>query len=247
MRYSAAASVIVETLGKISSIHFVSFNFSFSLPAKLLIKLAELLGVRLVVECSENLDKTEKFVAIMNHQSCLDIIAMSQLLIMLGDLAPVVRKVVKYVQPFGLAVRTCDGIFLDNRTKHASRKAVDEKIDRLRERKVDNFILFKLMIRMTLLQRNIAIFPEGTRSDKDHLLPFKKGAFHLSVQTSMRILPVVIQKYPFIDHQRQIFDRGTVKVKILDPIAIKAGESVDEFTMRAHELMDNEFRLLNGN
>lgn len=100
---------------------------------------------------------------------------------------------------------------------------------------------------MTFLQRNIAIFPEGTRSDRDHLLPFKKGAFHLSVQSAMRILPVVIQKYPFIDHQRQIFDRGTVKIKILDPIAIKESESVDEFTMRAHEFMNSEFRLLNSN
>lgn len=63
----------------------------------------------------------------------------------------------------------------------------------------------------------------------------------------MRVLPVVIQKYPLIDHRRQIFGRGIVKVKILDPISIKADESVDEFMKRAHEVMNDEFKLLRNN
>lgn len=201
-----------------------------------------------MVDYSENLVKTEKFIVIMNHQSCLDIVAMSQLLVMLGDLAPVVRKVLKFIQPFGLAVTVSDGIFLENRTKHASRKVLDQRIARLREKKVrKSDFSFCSLIFNVFFQRNIGIFPEGTRSDCDHILPFKKGAFHLSIQSEMRVLPVVIQKYHFIDHQKQIFGRGTVKVKILDPMALKVGESVDEFTMRAHEIMNREFRLLNGN
>lgn len=88
------------------------------------------------VDCTKNLDRTEKYIVIMNHQSCLDIVPMSQLLVMLGDLAPVVRQVMKYVQPFGLAVTASDGIFLENRTKNASKKALEEKVNDLRERKV---------------------------------------------------------------------------------------------------------------
>ena len=38
----------------------------------------------------------------------------------------------------------------------------------------------------------ILFFPEGTRSLDGHLLPFKKGAFRLSVEQDLPILPVTL-------------------------------------------------------
>jgi 1-acyl-sn-glycerol-3-phosphate acyltransferase len=39
---------------------------------------------------------------------------------------------------------------------------------------------------------SVMIFPEGTRSRTDELLPFKDGAFHLAIQSRVPILPVAI-------------------------------------------------------
>jgi 1-acyl-sn-glycerol-3-phosphate acyltransferase len=39
---------------------------------------------------------------------------------------------------------------------------------------------------------NISIFPEGTRSFDGKLLPFKKGPFHLAIESGVDIIPVTI-------------------------------------------------------
>lgn len=53
------------------------------------------------------------------------------------------------------------------------------------------------------------IFPEGTRNYTGRLLPFKKGAFYLAIQTQLPIVPVVISCYnSFLDHRNKIFDDG---------------------------------------
>jgi len=39
---------------------------------------------------------------------------------------------------------------------------------------------------------NISVFPEGTRSRDGKLLPFKKGPFHLAMESGMPIIPMTI-------------------------------------------------------
>eukprot|EP00899_Mesostigma_viride_P016757 jgi/Mesvir1/25082/Mv04868-RA.1 len=45
---------------------------------------------------------------------------------------------------------------------------------------------------MKTMGMSTVIFPEGTRSADGRLLPFKKGAVHLAIQTGFPILPVVL-------------------------------------------------------
>lgn len=43
------------------------------------------------------------------------------------------------------------------------------------------------------LGRCVVVFPEGTRSKSDEMLPFKKGAFHLAAGADSPIVPVYIE------------------------------------------------------
>lgn len=164
----------------------------------------------------------------------------------LGNLAPVMKHMLLYIQPFGIASLLCDGIFVHKSKTDASRKVVEEKSDSLKEKKASylyQFVTHKLT--KNIFQRNMIIFAEGTRSDKEQLLPFKKGAFYMSIQSGMRILPVVVQRYPFLDHKNKIFGRGEVAVKILPPMEKFDDENINFFTQRVYEVMNSEYQQLN--
>jgi 1-acyl-sn-glycerol-3-phosphate acyltransferase len=62
---------------------------------------------------------------------------------------------------------------------------------------------------------HITVFPEGTRSPDGKLLPFKKGAFFLAMQTNAPIVPVVI--------------RGTAGMMRKGSLKIEPGEAVVRF------------------
>ncbi|VDN09861.1 unnamed protein product [Dibothriocephalus latus] len=53
---------------------------------------------------------------------------------------------------------------------------------------------------------NLFMFPEGTRCDTGRLMPFKKGAFHLAIQTQVPLQPIVISCYnKFMNHKEKFY------------------------------------------
>ncbi|HET7425729.1 MAG TPA: lysophospholipid acyltransferase family protein, partial [Gemmatimonadales bacterium] len=66
---------------------------------------------------------------------------------------------------------------------------------------------------------SVMIFPEGTRSTTDELLPFKDGAFRLAIDAGVPILPLVVHgtstALPKHDWR---FGRSTAVVRVLEPI-----------------------------
>ena len=58
------------------------------------------------------------------------------------------------------------------------------------------------------------LFPEGTRSMREHhdMLPFKKGAFHMAVNTQLPVIPVVLENYWRLFH-KGVFESGKLKFK----------------------------------
>ena len=46
------------------------------------------------------------------------------------------------------------------------------------------------------------------------MLPFKKGAFHVAMDSGLPILPVVLSEYSFMDHKKRIFGAGTIHIQV---------------------------------
>ena len=45
-------------------------------------------------------------------------------------------------------------------------------------------------------------------------MPFKKGAFHVAVDSGLPILPVVMSEYDFLDHKKKRFGKGVINIQV---------------------------------
>jgi 1-acyl-sn-glycerol-3-phosphate acyltransferase len=75
---------------------------------------------------------------------------------------------------------------------------------------------------------SVMIFPEGTRSRGNGLLPFKDGAFRVAIEAGVPILPLVVAGTRRAMAKGSFrFQRAHARVKVLDPIETK-GLSLDD-------------------
>lgn len=66
---------------------------------------------------------------------------------------------------------------------------------------------------------NMTIYPEGTRSRDGRLLPFKKGPFHLAMETGFPIVPVtILGTYEMMPKGSSIIKGGTATLVFHAPI-----------------------------
>jgi hypothetical protein len=47
------------------------------------------------------------------------------------------------------------------------------------------------------------------------MMPFKKGAFHVAVDSGLPILPVVMSEYDFLDHKKKRFGKGVINIQVI--------------------------------
>jgi 1-acyl-sn-glycerol-3-phosphate acyltransferase len=95
----------------------------------------------------------------------------------------------------------------------------------------------------------LLIFPEGTRSLTNKLLPFKRLAFLLAVETQKPIFPIIIySNLPFMTRNlASFFPLGKIEYKLiaLDPLYPQDGESAEKLLSRCEKLMARKWRDLN--
>ena len=66
---------------------------------------------------------------------------------------------------------------------------------------------------------SFGVFVEGTRAMPGELLPFKKGAFHLALQTGSAIVPVAIKNTDWMMGKRTgVAYAGEIEMVLLPPI-----------------------------
>jgi 1-acyl-sn-glycerol-3-phosphate acyltransferase len=120
----------------------------------------------------EHMAKGQSYVVAANHISAYDIFAVYGWLGI--DLKWVMKKELRKVPGIGFGSEAVGHIFIDrSNTKNAI-----ESIRKAREK-----------IRGGI---SVIFFPEGTRSRKGNMLPFKKGAFKFALDMQLPVLPVTI-------------------------------------------------------
>ena len=159
-------------------------------------------GARVKVEGLENLKKDESYVFISNHRSYLDTAA---LFISLGKrMGLVAKKELLKIPIFGYGLSFVNIIAIDRTNPEKAR----ESMSKARE----------------VMNRgySFGVFAEGTRALPGELLPFKKGAFHLALQTGAPIVPVAIKNTDWMMGKRTgVAHGGTIQIVLLPRVETK--------------------------
>lgn len=162
---------------------------------------------------------------VMNHQGIVDIIGLEAL--QNNHLRWVAKRELFETPWFGNLLRHGEMISLDRQNKAGLIKLIKD-VKESRE----------------VYHRPVAIFPEGTRTDKQPLLPFKQGTKLIAEKLNLRIQPIVItgSKWVLNEHKHSAHS-GTVKYTFL-PVIDVTGEEKQWFeTLRTEmqKVIDHEY------
>lgn len=88
---------------------------------------------------------------------------------------------------------------------------------------------------------SFGVFVEGTRALPGQLLPFKKGAFHLAMQTGSPIVPVAIKNTDWMMGKRTgVAYPGTIEMVMLPPIETKGSDDIMPLLLKTRDAIAAE-------
>jgi 1-acyl-sn-glycerol-3-phosphate acyltransferase len=160
---------------------------------------------------------------LLNHQSDLDIAIMET--ITKKDLAWVAKKELFEIPFFGLALKLPEDIAVERESKTSLIKLLKDA-----KRVIDN-------------NRVITMFPEGTRSSKGKMLPFKAGAKLVADKHKLCVQPVVLmQTAKYYNIKEFSYKPGKIKVIYLDSfIADKSDKDwLNDLRQKMQKVYDDE-------
>jgi 1-acyl-sn-glycerol-3-phosphate acyltransferase len=156
-------------------------------------------GVHLHVRSGATFDPKRSYVVMSNHVSSVDIWAI--FLAVPIPLRFIAKKQLGQIPLFGWAMRAGRFIFIDRQNAASARRTIDHAAERIRG------------------GSSVVIFPEGTRSRDGKLGPFKKGGFHLAINSGAEVVPVAIRG------TREVMPRGSLLIRPGD-VSIEIGEPI---------------------
>lgn len=159
-------------------------------------------GATVKVKGVENLDPNENYVFVSNHRSYLDT---ATLFAYTGRrIGLVAKKELMKVPVLGVGMGFVNIIAIDRSNPEKSLRSMQKAKDVLE----DGY--------------SFGVFAEGTRGMPGELLPFKKGAFHLAMQTGAPIVPVAIKNTDWMmGKKRAVAYAGEIEIILLPPIETK--------------------------
>lgn len=153
------------------------------------------------VECEglENVDMTQPYVFMSNHQSVFDIAAIVSTIPVSWRF--VAKRELVWIPFFGWALGMGGHVIIDRSRRDRAVKTLKQAAERIRS------------------GTNVIIFPEGTRSPTGSMGPFKSGGFHLALEAEVPILPITVSGSQRITPKRSLrIDSGRVKIRYGKPI-----------------------------
>jgi 1-acyl-sn-glycerol-3-phosphate acyltransferase len=137
------------------------------------------------------------------------------------------KKELKWIPFFGLVFWLSGQIMIDRKSNESAIASMKHAGDRMKRERLSCWI-----------------FPEGTRSKKG-LLPFKKGAFHLAIQSQLPIVPVAVNNFhKTLDLNK--WNPGKIIVQVMPPLPTTGLTSadVDKLIDEAHTKLKAQIELL---
>ena len=130
-------------------------------------------GIDLRVEGQEHLWSHRPAVFIFNHQSGLELVLLLKLL--RRDFTGIAKQEIRHNPIFGPLFQAAGAVFIDRSDTAKAIEALGPALEALRH------------------GRSLIIAPEGPRTTTTAVGPFKKGAFHLAMDASVPVVPVVFR------------------------------------------------------
>jgi 1-acyl-sn-glycerol-3-phosphate acyltransferase len=144
-------------------------------------------GVKLEVKVHTPLEPGRPYVFMPNHASMVDIWAV--FVAIPASFRFIAKKQLARIPLFGWAMAAGRFIFIDRQNAASARRTMGEAARRIRS------------------GQSVVIFPEGTRTRDGRLGPFKKGGFHLAMDSGAEIVPVAIKG------SREVMPRGAALIR----------------------------------
>jgi 1-acyl-sn-glycerol-3-phosphate acyltransferase len=150
---------------------------------------------------------------VMNHQSGLDLATYSSTYP--KGAVIIAKREIRRVPVFGLMFAGFGNILIDRKDRTNALTGLNQAVAEMKAKNLSAWI-----------------FPEGTRNPTgEGLLPFKKGAFYMAIQSGTPIVPIVCSRLErLVNFKKKYARSGNMVVRILPPISTTgmAGNQVDQ-------------------
>ena len=156
--------------------------------------------IKVTVNGLANIDPSQSYVYMSNHQSNFDIpVLLACLPVQFRWLA---KAELFKIPIFGRAMRGAGYVKIDRFNQEAAFESLSEAAEKMK-----NGV-------------SVMIFPEGTRSRDGNIRPFKKGGFVMAVDAGVPIVPIVLKgTWTIMDKSSLRINTGEVSLNIEPPIA----------------------------
>ncbi|MBK8465141.1 MAG: 1-acyl-sn-glycerol-3-phosphate acyltransferase [Chloracidobacterium sp.] len=183
-------------------------------------------GATVKVTGIENLEANRSYVFISNHRSYLDT---ATLFFCAGKkMGLVAKKELLKVPVFGQGLSFVNIIAIDRSNPERALRSMEKARDVMKQ------------------DYSFGVFAEGTRAMPGELLPFKKGAFHLALQTNSPIVPVAMKNTDWMMGKKTgMAYSGEIEMILLPPIetsGLNAGDDLMELLIKTRSAIANKLK-----